>query len=669
MKCKKCGKELKPGVKFCGFCGAPVELEKSIDKKKNKKVWVLGAGGVLLAASIVGIVASGVLVKKPGAEKKGAVTEEQDHADGGNKEEKETETIYLPSKTTVYDENGNVTGYTVCVYQQNEDGITGEEITYPADEGREAWSEKKNIKYDKYGREEWEYVFQIEDGVEKLDQICTYEYESDGSYYQTTRVIFEEFDNEDIGYLNQDQQLSSAERYTYYAEGINGNSIIGNYDRREYSYDEDGNIVSMILYDEDNKMESREETDYDQDGNILCIKSYDENGNIESREEYSYDENGRATSTQTYDSDNKITERTEYDYKNADATEYTVTTYDEENMPSYKIEYVYGDDGKLYKQYYYNIDDGKESLSQGFEHTYNERGEIETSTRLLGGENDEIYESCYEYEFQEFQVDLLENNSQKDTEIQEEQKNTVNGIYVPVKFKNFSADGAEGFWEEYSYEKKNGQIIGTGKMYFKNPNGNQECVGDYSITYDGQGRLLEKTFYDTDSSYTDRMTYSYEEDGSYMEENEYMGNKVRRTYSKDHVLLSEEEYDSDSGEWVSAKIENEYDQNGNIVKHREYDENSRLTLEAEYIYDENGKTGTIQSYDEQGNVSSVSHKVYDQTGNMLQSTKEENGETTETMYQRYDSYGNLLFYEQYGKTGKLVSASKTEYQMFPLENQ
>lgn len=88
MKCKKCGKELKPGVKFCGFCGTPVEPEKSIDKKKNKKVWVLGAGGVLLAASIVGIVVSGVLVEKPEAEKKEAVTEEQNHAEGGNKEKK-----------------------------------------------------------------------------------------------------------------------------------------------------------------------------------------------------------------------------------------------------------------------------------------------------------------------------------------------------------------------------------------------------------------------------------------------------------------------------------------------------------------------------------------------------------------------------------------------------
>lgn len=643
MKCKKCGKELKPGVKFCGFCGAPVELEKSIDKKKNKKVWVLGAGGVLLAASIVGIVASGVLVKKPGAEKKGAVTEEQDHADGGNKEEKETETIYLPSKTTTYDADGNATEYTVCVYQQNEDGITGEEITYPADEGREAWSEKKSIKYDKYGREEWEYVFQIEDGVETLYWMRTYEYESDGSYYQRSRSVFSGFDSAYTYHLDRDEKILTSEE-VYYYENESSSGFMDSGERRT-------------------------ENIYDQEGNILLSKVYDENGNIESREEYRYDENGRAISTHSYDSNNKITERTEYDYENADATEYTVTTYDEENMPSSKTEYVYGDDDKLYKRYDYIIDDGKESFFMGWDYTYSKNGEVETITRLLGGENDEIYESCCKYEFQAFQVDLLENNSQKDTEIQEEQKNTANGIYVPVKFTNFSADGSKGVWEEYSYEKKNGQIIGTGKMYFKNPNGNQECVGDYSITYDGQGRLLEKTFYDTDSSYTDRMTYSYEEDGSYMEENEYMGNKVRRTYSKDHVLLSEEEYDSDSGEWVSAKIENEYDQNGNIVKHREYDENSRLTLEAEYIYDENGKTGTIQSYDEQGNVSSVSHKVYDQNGNMLQSTKEENGETTETMYQRYDSYGNLLFYEQYGKTGKLVSASKTEYQMFPLENQ
>lgn len=644
MKCKKCGKELKPGVKFCGFCGAPVEPEKSIDKKKNKKVWVLGAGGVLLAASIVGIVASGVLVKKPGAEKKEAVTEEQDLADGGNKEEKETETIYLPSKTTAYDADGNATEYTVCVYQQNEDGITGEEITYPADEGREAWSKKKNIKYDKYGREEWEYVFQIEDGVETLYWIRTYEYESDGSYYQRNRSVFLGFDSVYTYHLDRDgKTLTSEEVYYYEDESSSG-------------------------FMDDS--ERRTENIYDQEGNILLSKVYDENGNLESTEEYNYDENGRVISTQSYDSKNKIIGRTEYSYKNSENLEYTVISYDENNIICGRREYVNSDDGKESKFFNYSIEDGTETLVSGTEATYDDEGNMVAYTESYDSSVENTRKRTdYKCEYQDFEVAVVQDSPQKSIERQEEQNNNANGIYLPVKFMNFSADGFKAIWDEYSYEKKNGQIIGTGKMYFKNPNGNQECVGDYSITYDGQGRLLEKTFYDTDSSYTDRMTYSYEEDGSYMEENEYMGNKVRRTYSKDHVLLSEEEYDSDSGEWVSAKIENEYDQNGNIVKHREYDENSRLTLEAEYIYDENGKTGTIQSYDEQGNVSSVSHKVYDQNGNMLQSTKEENGETTETMYQRYDSYGNLLFYEQYGKTGKLVSASKTEYQMFPLENQ
>lgn len=64
------------------------------------------------------------------------------------------------------------------MYQQNEDGITGEEVTYSADEGQEAWSEKKNIKYDKYGREEWEYVFRIEDGVENISKRTEYEYQN-----------------------------------------------------------------------------------------------------------------------------------------------------------------------------------------------------------------------------------------------------------------------------------------------------------------------------------------------------------------------------------------------------------------------------------------------------------------------------------------------------------
>lgn len=103
----------------------------------------------------------------------------------------------------------------------------------------------------------------------------------------------------------------------------------------------------------------------------------------------------------------------------------------------------------------------------GWDYTYSKNGEVETITRLLGGENDEIYESCCKYEFQAFQVDLLENNSQKDTEIQEEQKNTANGIYVPVKFTNFSADGSKGVWEEYSYEKKMGKLSEQEKCILK----------------------------------------------------------------------------------------------------------------------------------------------------------------------------------------------------------
>lgn len=681
MKCRKCGKELKPGVKFCGKCGSPVdsaktERETQVLKRKTKKIWI--AAGVLLVAGVVGIVGNRVFSKKQGEDYKEAVVDESKETDvqtqndekTENESEEATKVIYLPTKTTMYYGDGSVSEYTVCVYQQVKDGIMAEEITYPAAEGREAWNRKKKLKYDLYGRKEWEYNFVVDDNEERFNSLDIYSYENDGSYYREGCALDKTKSGltETVGYehYSEENEVLDTEIYSYFSgDGTRSSLYLSRYMKRITELDKNGMPISASdfwTYFRGEEIEEKEiRSDYDENGNKLSETVYDSSGNLIEKYNYYYDEHGEITPVQRFDSNNQLIQRKEYDYENAEGTEYTVAEYDENDIAIGKTEYCYDINGKLLKQFSYDITDGKENFRMGMIYTYDQAGNVSTYTSGTGDEKSSWPIS--EYEYQTFKV-LNPNTTSQNPKQQSEQQQSANVVYLPVQYFSYTDNGSLGFWQEYDFQQSGGQYIGTGKMYFNNTQGEQECLGEWELVYDSQGREVEETFRDIDSSYTDKMSYDYEENGDYTVEYETSGSRKRYSYNKDKILLAAAEYQPDSGEWKERKIENEYDDEGRVIVHREYGETAGLTMEEVYSYDENGRTSTVTNYDEQGQISSVESIVYDQNGNVLQSTTEKDGEITQTWYQRYDANGNLLYYESYDEAGRLMDLSRTEYQAF-----
>lgn len=196
-------------------------------------------------------------------------------------------------------------------------------------------------------------------------------------------------------------------------------------ERREYTYDKDGNQLSYTKYNEDGEVDWKYVYTYDEDGNMLTEQSYtddemdyeitytyDEHGNLlternengeedwENTYENTY-ENGKLTEVKAYcdgtlsgvtqyDSDgNEILSiryfdeeeesRAEYTYENGKLVTSVDYWYGEESS---RCEYTYDEDGKLIQEY--------ACYNGSYEHkltlTYNDNGNLVSMSRYSDGE-------------------------------------------------------------------------------------------------------------------------------------------------------------------------------------------------------------------------------------------------------------------------------------------
>ena len=218
------------------------------------------------------------------------------------------------------DADGNILKYT------SYDGKEKQTYSWSAEYDTEG-NMIKQIFYDESGAEEsfdqWIYDERglLVEEISRGDKYYTYEYDengyrtkavhydTDGSEDPSNSYIFENDENGNvirrIGFDEKGNPKKYPAEYEYNSEGKETAAIIYNEDgtlweRRERTYDSNGNILEMSTVSSDGTKTVDINYLYDKDGNPQEVTAY-KKGEVSDRYVYEYDENGNRTKEYAYD--------------------------------------------------------------------------------------------------------------------------------------------------------------------------------------------------------------------------------------------------------------------------------------------------------------------------------------------------------------------------------
>lgn len=199
-------------------------------------------------------------------------------------------------------------------------------------------------KYNADGSLRREAVYDSEDRLLKeieyskyVKDVLSSEYEYDSAENQSWRTFYDEQGNIESRYR---RMYDSAGNETLYAEydaegninvyeGYECDTYVYNYPYWTFEniYDEYGNIIRQIQYDEEDKEIGYTEYVYDESGNLIKKTRYDDGDNEIELDEYTYDEQKNLVSE--FSSDEWQLQKDEYEYDNAgNCTKLLVTQYE-----------------------------------------------------------------------------------------------------------------------------------------------------------------------------------------------------------------------------------------------------------------------------------------------------------------------------------------------------
>ncbi len=166
-------------------------------------------------------------------------------------------------------------------------------------------------------------------------------------------------------------------------------------------------------------------------------------------------------------------------------------------------------------------------------------------------------------------------------------------------------------WLPDSLKKKNVDNS-DGKLYKK-----------HIYTYDDKGKLIESNTYNQDSSLFSKSTFIYDDKGNQIEEDKYEPNgelflKLTFKYDEDGNKL-ENKYFSNSDTTFSSKATYSYNDKGKRIEACRYDRNDSLTNSYKYKYNSKGyesETNFVSSLGTSFNRTFI-YENFDEEGNWL----------------------------------------------------
>lgn len=261
----------------------------------------------------------------------------------------------------------------------------------------------------------------------------------------------------------------------------------------EYSYDEAGNLVKVISYDEDGNVLASNyahepedykyfgwrEFSYDEAGNQVKYIEYDKYGVVVISEEYSYDEAGNLVWSIGYDKDGDVVRQREYSYDETGNLTKCVLSCENDGSGSWS-EFSYDEAGNMIEigEQYGNKYSFK---NYQWEKRYDSSGNLVKETKLF---DDGWGEETYNYD------------------------NSGN----LVKKTCLEDDGYVNE-ETYSYDNSGNLVKETYQNYRDNEYINGNLYG-ITYSYDEAGNLVMKQEYDADGGILDSETHTYSYDGA-----------------------------------------------------------------------------------------------------------------------------------------------------------
>ena len=373
----------------------------------------------------------------------------------------------------------------------------------------------------------------------------------------------------------------------------------GKQTKRKYiDYDSDGNITNC----------SHEARVYDEDGNEVENISYDEHGNIKEKTKYEYDSNGKNIEETDYDKDDKIVRQVEIKY-DAAGREAKWECYDEHGRCSIQRIYTRDEHGRLiqYDEYH----DGYTTKEEY------ERDENGNTIKSISYDSDGNITKIYEYEYDETGRE--------------------------IKCVRYDDDETVAYWREYEYDEGGNKI--RSRSY--NTTENHEYT-TYEWKYDENGREIYSS-YETNDIVEEKQENEYDEDGNIIRE----------------IQTS---YDSDTGQKQSQTIdEYTYDDNGNRIGYANYHDGEKETYSFlwERVYDENGRETAFYLYDNEKAASYKSESEYDENGRMINYTGyDKNGNILVKRETEYDTSGKVMRKNEYDSNDNLIRYFENEYDDF-----
>lgn len=248
-------------------------------------------------------------------------------------------------------------------------------------------------KYNADGSLSRESVYDSEDRLLKEIEYSKYvndvlftEYEYDNTENQSWRTFYDEQGNIESRYRRMYDDAGNETLYAEYDADGNINVFEGYecdtyvyyypYWTFENIYDEQGNIIRQVQYDEENKEIGYTEYVYDEFGNLIKKARYDDENNEVEFDEYTYDAEKNLVSE--FSSDEWQIQKDEYEYNDAgNCTKLLVTQYeydDDGNLTTY------GDSSLVWERKYdeknrvIRFQDYWDSPSCWYEYTYSTFG-------------------------------------------------------------------------------------------------------------------------------------------------------------------------------------------------------------------------------------------------------------------------------------------------------
>ena len=227
-----------------------------------------------------------------------------------------------------------------------------------------------------------------------------YYYDENGALYYKEEFDYDIYGNKIRCTYNDDYNSFLYEEWEYNAYGeLTDDMIIGNWgdlsNSRSYEYDDKGNLIKTIPYDEYGNPEYYwYEYKYDENGNELEEHICDKYGSKDVNRSSEYDENGNCIKSIKYGRYGDVESWYEYEYDEKGQVTVEIL-HDADDSRIYTMKYEYDDDGNVRKNTYYNP---AGELEFGESISYDEYGNIVEDTSYNKDGKLITYKYSYDYD-------------------------------------------------------------------------------------------------------------------------------------------------------------------------------------------------------------------------------------------------------------------------------